>query len=555
MVNKNKTMKSPILIIFMCCILNAGLLFSQKTVVYTKSSTIIANPERGLQKYTITDANYNTNTNYTNLDLNTLTTWRTGTDKVTVIYRYFYLNNFLNSDISQIYLNNMQKDFDVIRNSGIKCIIRFSYSDAQSTQPQQPTKAQILSHLSQLAPIMNTNKDVILSHQAGLIGTWGEWYYTNSTEFGTDGTISPAQWQNRKDVVDAMLTATSIEIPLQVRYAGIKKTLYGSVALTPSTAYKNTPNARIGFFNDAFLNDWGDQGMYSVSSQYQNPISTADYKYIANETKYTPMTGETDGVNAPRTDGPNAVYEMDSTNWTTLNRDYFATNWTNWINTGYYNEILSRLGYRFVLDSTEFILNGNQLSVNIILQNEGFAQLFKQRNLWLILKNITTEYPFLITIDPRTWKGNIVINQNIDISALPSGIYDSYLSLPDPDANLAKRAEYSIQFANNAIWNGTLGYNNLLQQINKVTTQIVQNEEINNNVISVYPNPAKTNVVVSSNSLMNQVLLINIIGQVVLELTPNSNSVNIDLSKFNSGVYFLRVTNANTQQTRKIIVE
>jgi hypothetical protein len=42
-----------------------------------------------------------------------------------------------------------------------------------------------------------------------------------------------------------MLTATPTEIPIQVRYPMIKKTLYGNSTLTESTAYKNTPNARI----------------------------------------------------------------------------------------------------------------------------------------------------------------------------------------------------------------------------------------------------------------------------------------------------------------------
>jgi hypothetical protein len=56
-----------------------------------------------------------------------------------------------------------------------------------------------------------------------------------------------------------MLAHTPVEIPIQVRYVGIKQTMFGTTPLNSSTAYQNTPNARIGFYNDAFLNDYGDQ--------------------------------------------------------------------------------------------------------------------------------------------------------------------------------------------------------------------------------------------------------------------------------------------------------
>ncbi len=367
-------MKIKILISTIGLLFLTNFAFSQTTVTYTESTEIISNPERGLQKYSITDDSYYTAANYTNLSQSTLTGWRTGSDKVTVIFRYFSLSAFLSDNISEIYLNNIQKDFDVIRASGLKCIVRFSYSNRQSTAPQQPVKSMMLKHIDQIASILENNKDIIFSHQAGFLGTWGEWYYTNSSEFGTDGTINAAQWANRKEIVNAMLNATPVEIPLQVRYPLIKKTMYGNTQLTPATAYQNTPFARIGFYNDAFLNNWGDMGTYTVNSQNQNPVGTPDYNYLMNETKYTPMPGETNGLNPPRTDGNNAVLELNLTNWTTLNRDYYIQNFTNWIASGHYNDILQKLGYRFILESSTFSKNDNQLNINIKIRNVGYAR-------------------------------------------------------------------------------------------------------------------------------------------------------------------------------------
>ncbi|WP_052345225.1 DUF4832 domain-containing protein [Alkaliflexus imshenetskii] len=464
-------MKLNLLLSISLCFFTFNVL-GQTSVTYTETNEIIANPERGLQKYSITNASYNNTSGYTNLSQSTLEGWRTGDDKVTVIFRYFLLDNFINSNISQTYLSNIQNDFNVIRNAGLKCIVRFSYSNAQSSSPQQPIKSRILTHINQLAPLLEANKDVIYSHQAGFLGTWGEWYYTNSEEFGTDGTVNSTQWANRKEIVDAMLSATPVNVPVQVRYPKIKQTMYGTTQLTPSTAYQNTPIARVGFYNDAFLNTWGDQGTYSGVGQYVNPVGTADYVYLANETRYTPITGETNGLNSPRTDGANAVIELNATNWSTLNKDYFAQNITNWINSGHFPEIQRRLGYRFVLKNGTYSISGTSLSVNIVIQNVGFARLVKPRSAVLVLRNSANgnEYSYTLNTDPRTWEGQITISQTINISSIPNGVYTAHIRLADSNSVLATRSEYSIRFANSNVWDSSHGYNNLNYSFTKSST-------------------------------------------------------------------------------------
>ena len=97
--------------------------FSQtSTVNYTASNQNFANPERGLYHHTETSSS-----NYSSLSVNQLENWRTN-ENVTLILRIFYLDGFINSSISNSYLNNMQSDFDAMRQAGIKCVIRFAYS-------------------------------------------------------------------------------------------------------------------------------------------------------------------------------------------------------------------------------------------------------------------------------------------------------------------------------------------------------------------------------------------------------------------------------------------
>lgn len=531
--------------IILLLFLASQIILNAQTINYTASTSIIANPERGLQKYSITASNYSTKKNANNLSISTLNSWKNSTDKVTVVYRYFMLNNFMNANINSIYLNNIQRDFDNIRNAGMKVIVRFAYSNNTGTAAQQPTKSRILSHINQLSPILNSNKDVIFSLQAGFIGTWGEWYYTNSNEFGTSGVISTAQWANRKQILDAMLVATPIEIPLQVRYVGIKTTLYGTAQLNNLTAYQNTANSRISFYNDAFLNDYGDQGTYDVSNKCTNPVGTPEYIYLSNETKYLPMTGETNGLNSCnsgiRTTGGNAIYEMGLTNFTTLNRDYYTPFWNQVINSIHYNDIVKNLGYRFVLNSSNVTSYNSSFDLNINITNVGFARPFKQRNVYLVMKNIANNdiSTHLINTDIRTWENSVSINQNFNLGI--SGTYQLYLWSPDNASILSSNSDYSIQFANSGTWEATTGYNNLLQTINLGST--IAKAVSSKNILSISPNPSSDYITIQlKDSDQEHVQIYNSMGQLVKELMIFNNE-RVDVSGLLKGIYFIRINN------------
>lgn len=531
---------------------------SQSTIIgqsvnYSASTTTIANPERGLQYYSITSNNYATTSGANNLSVATLNRWKNSTDKVTVVYRYFILSDFMNSNINATYLSNIQTDFNNLRTAGLKVIVRFSYSDAQSTAAQQPSKAQILTHISQLASVLNTNKDVIFSQQAGFIGTWGEWYYTNSTEFGSADTISTTQWANRKEILDAMLANTPSEIPIQVRYVGIKTRFYGTTPLNSTSAFQNNANARIGFYNDAFLNNYGDMGTYA-SDECVNPVGSAEYNYLANETKYLPMTGETNGLNPCnsgfRTSGANAIYEMGLTHWTTLNRDYHPDFWNQIISSNHYNEIVKNLGYRFVLNSSNITSNGANFDLTVNLTNAGFATPFKKRSVFLVLKNTATNAitSHLINTDIRTWEKSVSISQNFNLGL--TGVFQLYLWIPDANPILANRADYSIQLANTNTWDTATGYNNLLQTIS-LNSLGVKDFLIENNFY-IYPNPASDTITIRLKGSEKEVIqIVNSMGQLVKEKTISNNDA-IAISEFADGIYSIRLKNTASKSLKFI---
>ncbi len=523
---------------------------AQTTVYYSEDTEILSNPERGLSKYTVTDAHYASTSGYTNLNVATLTSWRTGADKVTVIYRHYLLDAFMDSDISPTYLSNLELDLNILREAGVKCMVRFAYSDLLSSAPQQPVLSRILQHIQQLKPILHTHKDVILTVQAGFIGTWGEWYYTNSEEFGTEGAISSTQWANRKVVLDSLLGATPPEIPIQVRYPSIKQNLYGNTPLTPTTAYQNTPQARIGFYNDAFLNNWGDHGTYSVNTMNQNPVGTADYVYVANETLYTPMTGETNGLNGKRTKGSNAVFEMDSTNWSVINRDYHPTVWKRWINQGYYSTILQKLGYRFVMESSTVTVGGGMITLNLQLQNKGYARPFRARPVYLLLEEISSNITHTLSVntDIRTWAKTVTINQSWPVATIPSGTYRCYLHMPDPDLGLALRPEYAMRFANVGTWQSAKGYNDLLQTISlsggrhgPVKEMHADAQNHCDQLVRITYDPARRHILLTGKEFVHFVEVIDIAGVRRLILGPVALPYTLGVSQWPRGKYLIKV--------------
>lgn len=430
-----KLLLLPLLLTFIIC--------NSQTVNYQPSSLVINNPEIGFYHYTSTGSSGG----YNLLTASTLTGYRIN-ENITVIQRQFFLRDFITGiPITSTYLKNMKTDFNRIRTAGAKVIVRFTYTSSSSYTVFQPTKAQILAHIAQLAPIINANKDVIASIQAGFIGKYGEWYYTGSTEFGNaDYTqYTNTQWTNRKQVMDAMVNSFHSSIPLQVRYVYAKQKMYG-----------NTYIGRIGFYNDAFLGTYGDSGTFLVSGSQGVP-SAIDVTYWQNNTVNNPVSGETNMVNIPRTDCATATIELNNFNWSLINKDYFPTVISNWQTNGCYIEMQKKLGYRYELISSDLINNVLTISV----KNTGWANVFKPRKAYLVFRSTSaTEYKFEIS-STNGWSEGIVKTITIPLSyALPTGTYKLYLYLPDPNST---SVNYAIQFANVNTWVPTNGYNDLFQ--------------------------------------------------------------------------------------------
>jgi hypothetical protein len=473
-----------------------------KTITYTSVNIDFPNPERGFYRYSETKAS-----NFTSLNLNQLKDYRTeqtiwnANYKVlsTLVFRYYVLDGFNNSPLTSSLINSIKADFDIARLAGVKLIPRFVYSvtakagncpEAFICPPYgDAPKAVLLNHITQLKPIFSENADVIACVQLGFIGTWGENYYTDyygdPSGNANIGKLLDNSWQDRIDILKALLEAVPKDRMIQIRYPqfkqryvnGLNSTISNS-ALTEVEAFSETDKARIAFHNDCFLsgsNDVGtfeDYGSSTTDRNSDNTVVTALRNYKKQDSKYVAVGGETcDDVFSPQNDcetAGRAQAEMAEMHYSFLNAHYNTTVNNDWQTGGCMNAIKIKLGYRFILKDATFpkkVKAGETMQVTLNLENYGYASPYNSRPVQLLLRSTVTGIirRFNFTTDIRRWyTGLIKLDEALTLPAdMSPGEYEVLLNMPDKYATISNRSEYAIRLANTNVWEATTGYNNL----------------------------------------------------------------------------------------------
>lgn len=495
-------MKKVLLLLF-CFV---GTMQSQ-TVNYTAHTVNISNPERGFYKYTI---GRSTGT-FSPLVQSTLMGYRNN-DKITLILRLYSLDAFKTSPISNDFLSKIENDFAILRSSGVKCILRFRYTDSDGADA---SKAQIMAHMDQLMALTIPNQDVISSISAGFIGQYGEWY--RSDNFGTSN-LTAQNLADRKEIgLKTMDLAPDRMVAFRTPF--IQKSIAGASPIIASNAYDGSTKSRISMHNDAFLSSDSDYGTYTNTA--------TDYPYLEAQSKYTYCGGESNDLDPTYSNCSNALFTLNRFHYNYLNSGYFPAVLTLWQTEGCYNEIQRRLGYRYELISSS--INNSSLSIN--LRNVGFANLFNDRKAYVVFRNFTTgeEFSSQINTDPRFWLAGTttVLSKNLAEVSLPSGNYQLFLNLPD---NSIPGALNAIQFSNNNVWESGTGYNNLSQLYsvgNLGTTVFIENNTLMLPDLKNY-----------------QLEIFDLTGRLV----SNSN----DVSNLQKAVYILKVYSDEVVFTQKV---
>ena len=530
--------------LFLSLLLFTLTMNSQTTVSYTPKNIDIKNPERGLyyplstrQTTPSTNCNdinitppfstYNYEILACQIDNNLTLPPSTALNQTTIslIQRIIRLDDFKNVvTIPADFLALIATDFQTLRTRGLKCVLRFSYSNYKSPYPTdpplnvyEPTKEILLGnpltpnvpgHIAQLKVLTLQYQDVISSIEAGFIGNNGEWDRT--TNFGYHSppvsTLSDAQLDDRKQVGNAIMALCPNRM-VAFRTPRFQRLMMG---LFPTTLSNPTPTnllnkPRIAAHNDCFLRNSTDSGTYGtgINDNGSAPQTIEDDKiFLENQSKNTFDGGETCGFDPLHIydNSINAIAQMKRFHFNYLNSRYFEgimnsvppvlstdTPLGYWADItpnnilnggGRLEEIKRDLGYRFVL--TNSMVSDNTVTIN--LRNLGFGNVFNERKAYLIMKNTTTNAITKFQLftyngnDVRAWNSatattiapNISLIKNLTGAICP-GTYSLFLELPD--FNRPTDSKYSLQLANNNIgavpfWDDFTGFNNLYQTIN-----------------------------------------------------------------------------------------
>jgi len=399
---------------------------------YTHSDASILNPERGF----FTPYELPSPAGFSSVRI-------TGN---TLAHLNIFLNDYRESDLPEDLLNGLQTNFDDIREAGIKAIIRFAYNEGPYPDSEpDASKSQILKHIEQLTPLLQTNADVIAWVEAGFIGAWGEWHTSTN---GLDNI------QDKQEILNAILAAIPDRY-VQVRYPANIIEMYPN----PEDAAK----ARVAHHNDCFLSSETDVGTYERDGTI---TIERDQAYLAELTRFTPMSGETCAPFPPRSECTNAIQEMELLHFSAINEAYHKGILRSWEDGGCLQEITDRMGYRLSLTTADFneqVRPGGILNLTVNLQNTGFASVINERPLFVVIvaKDGASRHEVKLEIDPRIWEpGTATFTAKLHIlSNARKGEYQLALWLPDGYESLRNNPLYAIQLANEGVWDEATGLN------------------------------------------------------------------------------------------------
>ena len=352
-----------------------------------------------------------------------------------LVYAPLSLEDYVTTDtLDDSFLDTIEKNLNDANNSGVKLIFRIKYRD--DTESDDATRDIVISHLDQLKPLLQKYEEVISVVQAGTIGAWGEWHsFTGDYDDENDAYID-----NRKEVIDTLLEILPSKF-IQIRTPMHKELLYGGSSeyaeesdeamISSDIAFSDDTRAKIGHHNDCVLSSATDTGTY--------PSDNIDFwkGYVENDSYYAPVGGETCGIGEDEDENlsscPNALHEFRALHYSFINDAYHPDVIDKWKDEGCYAEIRDNIGYRFVAKKLSIYQNKTDLTLNVVLENKGFAAPFVELNTTMILKNDTYSYRFVQSIDMRKFEsGNRKsLREEIKVSDLESGTYCFELEIKD----------------------------------------------------------------------------------------------------------------------------
>lgn len=377
------------------------------------------------------------------------------------------LKNYAECDLTASALSQVDSILSAWSKTGNQLILRFLYDwDGQNLQSEPKELSQILKHMEQVGPIINSYASSVYLIQGIFVGNWGE---MNNTVHMGDGQMQTLI-EKLADVTDPSIFL-SVRTPAQLR--SIVKNQIGNliqnwIPIDKTLAFNGTLPSRLGLYNDGMLGSANDTGTYGDKKAPEIKTSSNDANYndmslnsgdtnysdawiredelaFQNELcQYVPNGGEVI-IDNEYNDFDHAIRDLAMMHVSYLNSAYDATvlnKWkasvyhadnvsqsnlvtdTNITNTEYsnsvnvsdafdgmngYDYIERHLGYRYVLRDSKLKFHplfDDSAVLTVDVENVGFANCYRPLDATVaVVSNATGKCVSSVNVDtdPRFW--------------------------------------------------------------------------------------------------------------------------------------------------------
>jgi len=329
----------------------------------------------------------------------------------------------------------------------------------------------------------------------------------------TTGGSGEANWDI--EVLPTANTATGTPTDIGVTNPIVKN------SLTPATDYKFYVRANCGAGGNS---PWAGPYTFTTGCGTVTPSYTQDF------TTY-PGACWTEGDNTDVATGPNGtngVWAVDGflNNGTSgaARVNIFATTTKDWLVTPTFDLSSGSYGLAFDIGITAYTGTGNSAmgsddEVQVLISNDNGTT-------WINLDTFNT--------------GNTPSNSG------ETKVYDLV-------AYTSATTKFAF-WANDGVVNDTEDYNIYIDNFKVDLHTVLGVEELKEIVgFVMYPNPVEDKLTVSAQSEIKSLSIVNMLGQAVRTVTPNSRNYQLDFSDLTSGIYFVKAIVNNTEGTFRIV--
>jgi len=86
-----------------------------------------------------------------------------------------------------------------------------------------------------------------------------------------------------------------------------------------------------------------------------------------------------------------------------------------------------------------------------------------------------------------------------------------------------------------------------------ISVRLLGVDELEKEVLTIYPNPVFNKLIISSPELINKVSITNVLGKKVFDRKIHANKLHINMSNYRNGMYFIQIESGDKINTYRII--